>query len=441
MALTGLQIFKLLPNKNCNECGVPTCLAFAMKLAAKSAELDLCPHIAPESLEVLGASQTPPIKKLDFAAGTQKFTAGAETVMYRHEKTFCNQTLIALEVHDDLADTEFNKKIEEIKSYSFDRVGEILSPECISLLNTSNNTANYITKYKAIKDLDKIVILSNINPGIMREILAIENNHSKLIINSLTAATINDFKETLSGKDIKIVLEAKNLDSLFDLVGLAEAAGLKNLTLRTTSGSIADLLEENVSLRRLALKKHFKPAGYPLLTECGNNIFTGITGICKYSSIIIIKDYDGASLFPLLTLRQNIYTDPQKPLQLKPGIYKVGEPSPDSPLIVTTNFSLTYFIVSGEIEGSPYNSRLLITDSEGMSVLTAWSANKFSAKLIADSVINSEVEKEISHKKVIIPGYVSILQGELEDELKDWEVLVGPQEAADIPQYLKETWK
>ncbi|MFH1283765.1 MAG: acetyl-CoA decarbonylase/synthase complex subunit gamma [bacterium] len=440
MALTGLQIFKLLPNKNCNECGVPTCLAFAMKLAAKTAEPELCPYIAEEALGVLGASQTPPIKKVSFKLAGNSLDIGAETVLYRHEKSFLNKPLVALEIRDDLPEDKFTKKLKEIQSYTFNRVGEDLFPEGISLLYTSNNEDNYIKKYKTLIGLDRIIILSGINQGLLKKIID-AGDTSNTVLNSCNNSNLEEFIPVISGRDIKIVLEAEEPKQLFDLVQKAESKNIKNLILKLNSKSTADLLQNNVTLRRLALKKNFKPAGYPILCESGNKLFDAVTGICKYSSIIILRDYDGSSLFPLMTLRQNIYTDPQKPLQIQPGIYKVGEPAHDSPLIVTTNFSLTYFMVSGEVENSPHSAWLLITDSEGMSVLTAWSANKFSAELIARSVRDSKIENQIKHRKIIIPGYVAVLQGDLEEGLPGWEVMVGPQEAIDIPQYLKEIWK
>ncbi len=441
MALTGLEIFKLLPNKNCRECGVPTCLAFAMKLAAKSADPALCPYISKESIEILGSSQSPPIKKLVFKAGGSAFETGSETVMYRHEKTFVNKTLIALEVSDSLPESEFKSRVENIKSAVFERVGEKLFPEGISLVFESGIKETYLKCYKELQSLDKIIVLSGITPEILKEIISIESNFSRLAVNSLRMETLDNFKDYLVNKDIKVVLEADDADKLFELVIKAEGSGLKNLILKLKSGSIAGLLENNISLRRLALKKGFKPAGYPVISECADELFTAITGICKYSSILILKKYDASSLFPLLTLRQNIYTDPQKPLQIQPGIYNIGEPSGASPLLVSTNFSLTYFIVSGEVENSPYSARLLVTDSEGMSVLTAWSANKFSADLIAKGIAGSNIEDIISHRKLIIPGFTAILKGDLEDKLKGWEIMVGPQEASDIPQYLKEVWK
>ncbi len=440
MALTGLEIFKLLPNKNCGECKVPTCLAFAMKLAAKSVEPTACPYISEKAMEILGASQSPPIKKLSFKVGDHNYEIGAETVNYRHEKTFFNKTLIALEISDSLPDEEFRKKFDEIISYKFERVGETLYPECIALSFDSGNADNFISRYNIIKGADKIVVLSNITPDVLKSVAAVENNPGRLIINSVSSSTIGGFVDVPGIKEMKLVVESSSLEELFDAVQQVEKLGFSNLILKLKSEGTSGLLKNNVTLRRLAINKNFKPAGYPILTECSDELFGAIAGICKYSSVIILKNFDGAALFPLLTLRQNIYTDPQKPLQITPGIYNVKEPDKDSPVIVTTNFSLTYFIVSGEIENSPYSARLLITDSEGMSVLTAWSANKFSPEHIAKAVAGTNIESQVAHKKLIIPGFVAVLKGELEDKLKDWEIMVGPQEASDLPSFLKEVW-
>ncbi|MFH1768600.1 MAG: acetyl-CoA decarbonylase/synthase complex subunit gamma [Candidatus Omnitrophota bacterium] len=441
MALTGLQIFKLLPNKNCRECGVPTCLAFAMKLAAKSVEVSLCPYISDESISVLSVSQSPPIRKVQFKLKDKAIDIGAETVMYRHDKTFINQPVISLEISDKLSDKESLKKIEEIKALVFERVGQELYPEALSLVYDSGDAKMYVDKYKKIRPFDKIIILRKVTCEILTQILEIEDNHSRLVIDSVSPENFSQVKDTLVDKNLTLVLSADTLEDLFELATTAESSGFKNLILKVKAATISGILKTNVILRRLALKKNFKAAGYPILTECEDAMSSAITAICKYSSIIVLKDYSKETLFPLLTLRQNIYADPQKPLQIQPGIYPVGEPTQDAPLVVTTNFSLTYFIVSAEIENSPYAGRLLITDSEGMSVLTAWSADKFSPELIAQAVKASGVEKEISHKKLIIPGYVATIKGELEDKLPDWEILVGPQEAADLPSYLKETWK
>ena len=441
MVLTGLEIFKLLPNKNCGECDVPTCLAFAMKLAGKIAIPQACPYISDEAMEILGAAQSPPIKKLTFKYSPDEISIGAETVMFRHEKTFVNQTLLALEISDTLNENEFNKELKRIESYKYERVGEILEPECISLINKSNNKDNYLKKLKIISsNKKKIIILSNCSTEIIKEAVKIVDE-KRLIINRVDKLeeVINIIKEL----HIPIVIHAENLEELFDKVSQCESIEYKNIILSVDFKNNNELLRGNVFLRRLAIKKGFKLAGYPILTECYDEgcLSSAIAGICKYSSIIILKKFTGAFLFPILTLRQNIYTDPQKPLQIDPGIYKVGEPDENSPLIVTTNFSLTYFIVSGEIENSIYSAWLYIVDAEGMSVLTAWSANKFSGEIVGRALRNSGIEERINHRKAIIPGYVAVISGELEDELPGWEILIGPQEAADIPKYLKEIWK
>ncbi len=441
MALTGLEIFKLLPNKNCGECDVPTCLAFAMKLAGKIAAPQACPYISDEAMEILGTAQTPPIKKITFKNGEKEISIGAETVMFRHEKTFVNQTLIALEMTDNLSAEEFENELKRIESYKYERVGEMLEPECISFKNESDDKNNYLLKLKIISSkTEKIIILSDCNPEIIKEAIQLVDN-KRMILNKFEdlSETLNIISET----QIPIVLSAKNIEELLDKVEKCEAQNFKNIILSIDLNNLNELLENNVFLRRLAIKKGFKLAGYPILTECfkEDELHSAIVGICKYSSIIILKEFSGTSLFPLLTLRQNIFTDPQKPLQIDAGIYQVGEPDESSPVIVTTNFSLTYFIVSGEIENSISPAWLCIVDAEGMSVLTAWSANKFSGEIVGKAILNSGIEEKINHKKVIIPGYVAIIRGELEDTIPEWEILVGPQEAAEIPKYLKEIYQ
>jgi acetyl-CoA decarbonylase/synthase complex subunit gamma len=439
MALTGLQIFKLLPNTNCGECGVPTCLAFAMKLAAKTAEPAACPYVSPASLEVLGASQAPPVRKLSFALGPKVREIGAETVLCRHEKTFVNAPLICLEIGDDLPEAEFARILSHTASLRFERVGEVLEPDGFSLAGRSRDPARVAERIGRLQFAHRVLILPELPPEILGEVVARDVNPSRLIARASRDSDFAAIAAATAGKGVKLIVSADAAD-LFLTVQKAEAAGLKDIILHARSGSPGKALENCVLLRRLAIEKGFKQAGYPLFAECEDDLLSAAVGIAKYASVVSLAKYSPETLMPLLTLRQNIYADPQKPLQITPGIYAVGEPDAGSPLLVTTNFSLTYFIVSGEVGNSSHAARLLITDSEGMSVLTAWSANKFSAPIIAKAVKDSDVEGQIRHRRLIIPGYVAMLKGELEDALPGWEVLVGPQEAADIPQYLKEVW-
>ncbi len=440
MAMTGLQIFKLLPNKNCGECGVPTCLAFAMKLAAKTSEPGACPYISESSLQILGASQAPPVKKVSFKLENKSLDLGAETVLYRHEKTFVNKPLFCLELPCDLPDAEFEARLSRARSFRFERVGEVLEPEGFSLTWNPKDPEGFLRRLAMVTDKDRVVILPELPPELLEKAVAGESNPSRLAARVSAAADMGRIASALAGKPVKLVISADDEEDLFQAVGKAEAADLKDLILHLRAHSAADLLKSSVLLRRLAISKSFRPAGYPLFVECGDELLSAVAGICKYASIIVLKKYGAETLFPLLTLRQNVYTDPQKPLQIQPGIYRIGEPDAEAPLLVTTNFSLTYFIVSGEVGNSPHAARLLVTDSEGMSVLTAWSANKFSASLIAKALRDSGVETEIRHRKLVIPGYVAVLKGELEEALAGWEILVGPQEAADIPAFLKEIW-
>jgi acetyl-CoA decarbonylase/synthase complex subunit gamma len=440
MAMTGLQIFKLLPNKNCGECGVPTCLAFAMKLAAKTAEPGACPYISESSLRILGASQAPPVKKISFKLEEKTLDLGAETVLYRHEKTFVNKPLICLELPGDLSDAEFAARLSRARSFSFERVGEVLEPEGFSLTWNPKDPEGFLRKLAMVTDKNRIVILPELPPELLEKVVSAEQNPSRLAARVAAAEDMGRIAAALAGKPVKLVISADDEENLFQAVAKAETADLKDLILHLRARSAADILKNSVLLRRLAISKSFKPAGCPLFIECGDELLSAAAGICKYASIIVLQKYGAETLFPLLTLRQNIYTDPQKPLQIQSGIYRIGEPGAEAPLLVTTNFSLTYFIVSGEVDNSPYAARLLVTDSEGMSVLTAWSANKFSASLIAKALRGSGVEKDIRHRKLIIPGYVAVLKGELEEALAGWEILVGPQEAADIPSFLKEVW-
>jgi acetyl-CoA decarbonylase/synthase, CODH/ACS complex subunit gamma len=439
MAMTGLQIFKLLPKTNCGECGVPTCLAFAMKLAAKVADPTTCPYITEESLAILGVSQAPPVRKISFGLQSGSVELGAETVMYRHEKTFVNRPLLCFELSDSLNDDDFSERLARCRALRFDRVGEVLSPDGFALTYDSQAPDNFLKKFR-LMDRDRIVVIPELPLDVLRDVLTDERNPSRLIIRVAAGPQVSSVAALVAGGGAKLAISADDDTSLFAAVQEADAKGAKDLILHLRSVSLADMVRNNTLLRRMAIVRNCKPAGYPLFAECGEALESAVAAVCKYASVVVLKSYSPEIVFPLLTLRQNIYTDPQKPLQIRPGLYKIGEPDGRSPLMVTTNFSLTYFIVSGEIDNSPYSAWLMVTDSEGMSVLTAWSANKFSAGLIAKAVQSEGLEKELTHRKLIIPGYVSILKGEIEESLPGWEIEVGPQEAADISIYLKETW-
>jgi acetyl-CoA decarbonylase/synthase complex subunit gamma len=448
MPLSGLEIYKLLPKTNCKECGQPTCLAFAMKLAQKQAELSACPYVSEESKAKLAAASAPPIRLVTVGTGEKKVEVGNETVLFRHEKTFFHPPGLFIRLKDTQPLPEFEAAIEQIKSYVVERVGIKMQASGIAIENASGDPATFAKYVAAARaKTDQPLVLLAANPAAAAAGLEKTDGSAPLIY----AATADNWKEmaALASKS-KAPLAVRAEGDLNALAALAEqikAAGVEDLVLdpgvRDTHGSLVALTQ----LRRLALRSNFRPLGYPIITFPGEKAESveeetvrAAEHIAKYAGIIVLDHFDPATIYPLLTLRQNIYTDPQKPIQVTPGLYEINGPQPDSPLLTTTNFSLTYFSVAGEVEGSGKPTWLLIVDSEGMSVLTGWAAGKFDAAKIAKSVQQFNVPSKISHKKIVIPGLVATLSGELEEELPGWEIRVGPREAIDIAAYLK-TWK
>jgi len=447
MGLSGLQIYKLLPKTNCKECGYPTCLAFAMKLAAKQAELSACPYVSEESKAALAAASAPPIRLVTVGSGDKKVEVGNETVLFRHEKTFYHPPGLFIRLKDTMPLAEFESAVEQIRDYSVERVGIMLHVDGIAIENASgdaSNFAKYVAAARAKTDQPLVLIASD--PASMAAALE-QTDGSAPLIYAATPDNWEEMAELASKHEAPLAIRADgDLNTLAELSEQVQNAGVQDIILdpgvRDMHGSLVALTQ----LRRLALKSNFRPLGYPIITfpgEGANSVEEEVVHaaqhIAKYGGIIVLDHFDPASVYPLLTLRLNIYTDPQKPIQVSPGLYEISNPKPDSPLLVTTNFSLTYFSVAGEVEGSGRPTWLLIVDAEGMSVLTAWAAGKFDAEKIAKSVQQFSVTDKISHKKIVIPGLVSTISGELEEELPGWDILVGPREAIDIPAYLK-TW-
>lgn len=440
MALSGLEIFKLLPRTNCGECGVPTCMAFAMKLAQKKAELAECPHVSEEAREVLGAASEPPIKLVKIG-GDKPLQIGAETVMFRHEKTFYHQPGIAIELKTSEDEAVLAARIKEIEAYSVERVGEVLAPDLFLIGYDSDDPAAFTKLIELVKGKSaKHLILDCPDRDVLAEGLdLLKKDHPAILLRQ----PLNDDDLSLAGLNgAALILTGKTLEDLSAQAVKARDAGFNEIILNYDTANMCEELQANTIIRRSALKKDYKPFGYPLFSrieakDCVEVLARAAVGLCKYASVIALPVYDKALLYTLLTLRQNIYTDPQKPIQVDPKIYAIGEPTPDSPVFVTTNFSLTYFIVSGEIENSGISAHLVVCDCEGQSVLTAWAAGKFVGETVAKFFKSIDVEGKIKTRKVIIPGYASQIQGDLEEKMPGWKAVVGPQEASDIPAFIK----
>ncbi len=445
MAMSGLQIYKLLPKTNCKDCGFPTCLAFAMKLAAKQVELDACPHVSDEAKEALAAASAPPVRLVKLGTGEHQFQIGNETVMFRHEKTFFNQPGLALRVKDTEDAAAIAEKVEAVSAYSVERVGMDLTFNAIAIENASGDAGTFASVVEAVRAKTNLpFVLISDNPDALKAALAVEGGQKPL----LYAATVDNWEGMAAlAKEGGASLAIRSQDGLGQLADLTQKiakAGVEDLILDPGDRTLAGSLAQFTQLRRLALKKNFRPLGYPLIAFAGEvadskegEIVAATQYIAKYAGIVVLDRFDPAVAYPLLTLRLNIFTDPQKPISVDPGIYEFNNPTADAPLLTTTNFSLTYFSVAGELDGSGMPAWLLICDAEGMSVLTAWAAGKFDAETIAKAVKTFNAGDTLSKKKITLPGHVAVLSGELEEELPGWEIQVGPREAVDIPAYLK----
>jgi acetyl-CoA decarbonylase/synthase complex subunit gamma len=447
MPLTGIEIFKLLPKTNCGECGVPTCLAFAMSLAAGKAELSACPYVSDEAKEKLEEASAPPIRPVTIGAGERAIKVGGETVMFRHEKRFENPSGFAILISDSMAEAEIDSRIERFNKLQYERVGLTLRTKLVALKCESQEATKFealVAKVKQKSDAD--IILMSDNPDMLAAGLAVCTDRKPL----LYAATKDNIEQVASlAKDnaCPVAVKADGLEGLAELTTKLNQSGIKDIVIDSGARTLRQAFEDQIIIRRAALEKKFRSLGYPtiiLANEMTENpmkeALIAAIFVAKYGGIIVLSDFQGESLFPLLVLRMNIFTDPQRPLATTEGVYQIGGPNEDSPVLLTSNFSLTYFIVSGEIESSRVPCYLLVKDTEGLSVMTAWAAGKFGADTIAPFVKKCGIADEIKHRKIIIPGYIAIESGGLEEELPDWEILVGPREGAHIPAYLK-TWK
>jgi len=446
MALTGIQIFKLLPKTNCGECGVPTCLAFAMNLAAGKAELASCPYISEESKAMLSEASAPPIRPVTIGAGENLVKIGGETVLFRHEKTFVNKPGLAVLISDAMTDDEVNGRIKRFKELRYEWIGLVLRPEMIAVKNESGDAGKFAALVKKVVDgTDAALVLISGGADAMTAALKAAPGRMPLIY-AATGANCEAMAALALEHKCPLAARADTMDDLAALSDKLAAAGVKDVVLDSGARTVRRAFEDQVFIRRAALVQKNRSFGFPTITfpcemtkDPMKEALIAATFIAKYAGIIVLSDFQGESLFPLLVSRLNIYTDPQRPMMMKQGIYPIGNPNEDSPVLITTNFALTYFIVSGEIEGSRVPSWLLVMDTEGLSVLTAWAAGKFVGDAIGQYIKKSGITEKVKHRKIVIPGFVAAVSGDLEEELgSEWEVKIGPREAAHLAPFLKQ---
>jgi len=435
MALSGLQIQKLLPKTNCKECGSNTCLAFAMKLAAKKASLTECPYASDEAKQVLGADSEPPVKGV--TAGTA--VIGEETVVYRHEKTFVHQTLMAVNINDDAQNID--KTLTAINNYKLERVGETLTVNAIAVTQKSSDES-FLALAKKACEITGLPLIIKAASTSSAEAAAKAAAGIPSVLANADASNIDEMRKIAEENGHILAVTGNTMDEVTALTEKLKSGGFNNLIVEFKTDSLAEAFQTNAIARFSAIKNNTKTLGYASLKyiDAGDflqDVIAASTEICKYGGICVLPTFDPAQMVTLMALRLNIYTDPQKPIQVEPKLYAIGEPTRNSPVFVTTNFSLTYFLVSGEIENSGISAWLVIPECEGMSVLTSWAAGKFSGAHIAKFMKENGVEEMVDTREIIIPGYVAQISGELEESLPGWKVLVGPQESADLESFIK----
>jgi acetyl-CoA decarbonylase/synthase, CODH/ACS complex subunit gamma len=440
MALSGLDIYKLLAKTNCRKCGYPTCLAFAMQLAKKAVSIDSCPHVNDEARAVLQEASMPPVRMVVVGSGERKLEIGEETVMFRHEEKFRRPCGIGLIIDDSSSDAAITAQAAALEKMSFERVGQVLKPDLVALRQTSN-AQRFVGAVKTLiastalplaimpKDADSLKV-------------ALEIAHARLpLVYRATAQNVKEYGALCSQYKVPLVVSAPDAHSLASLTVELKTMGAPDLVLEVDTTVLKDRLKDFTLMRRSALKKNVRSVGFPTIAliereDAYDAALEAATYVVKYAGIVLMKRFDPALLLSLLTLRQNIYSDPQKPLQVEPKMYAVGEVNEKSPVLITTNFSLSYYTVLAEVEASRIPAYIMSVDTEGMSVLTAWAAEKFTPDRLSAAISSFGVTDKVNHKTVILPGYVAMLSGELEEQ-SGWKVVVGPKEAAQLPAFLK----
>jgi len=441
MALTGIQIYKLLPQTNCKECGFPTCLAFAMKLAAKEVELSLCPYVSEESAAKLAEASAPPVRPVTIKSNGHEVKGGNEVVLFRHNKKFFSPPGLFVRVYDDESPADIQAKVKPVDQYVVDYVGMDLSMGGIAV---QQRGGDFGAAVKAVREATTLPLILIGSPEVLKAGLDNIPDGDIPLLCSATSDNWEAMAALAKEHNAPLAVEADNIDAMVDLVEKLEGKDLKELVLAPKQRTLIGTLTANTTIRRMALKENFRQLGFPIINFPGDvgdpvrEITLAMQAIGKYGSFIVLDNFDPANAYGLLVLSANIYTDPQEPIQVTPGIYEINDPGPEDPMLVTTNFSITYFSVANEVESMGIPTWLLVTDSEGMSVLTAWAAGKFDAEIIAKDAKRFKADEKLTKKRIVLPGHTAVLSGELEEELPDWEVKVGPKEAVDLPAYMKE---
>ena len=440
MALKGLDIFKLSPKKNCKECGCPTCMAFSMKVAQGAVDIAACPYFAPEALAKLSAATEPPMKTIKVGAGDAELSLGGETVLFRHEKTFVSRTRYAMSLCTCMDDETVAQKLEDIKKVDYERIGERMFVEMVYVNYSADGKQDYVELVKKAAETGRILILD------CKDAEMEVCKDGKPILNGADASNYEAMNAVATAAGVVLGVGGADLSEIHDTVEKLEGLGNKNLVIDVTGADVKETFKNAVQIRKAAIKDGDRTFGYPSIVNLHKiaagdlhkqaallSLFT-----MKYGSVIVAEHIGYAEALPLYGLRQNLFTDPQKPMKVEPGVYPLNGADENSVCLTTVDFALTYFLVSGELERSGVPVNLIINDAGGLSVLTSWAAGKFSSSSIAKFFQEQDIEGKIKSRKLIIPGKVAVLKGELEAKMPGWEIIIAPNEAVQLVKFMKD---
>ena len=448
MALKGLDIFKLSPKKNCKECGCPTCMAFSMKVAQGGIALRACPYFTEDALEKLSAATAPLMKTIECGSGDARLSLGGETVLFRHEKTFVNKTRYAVNVCNCMTEAEIDTRLAELMAVDFNRIGERMFVELIYVNYCPEGKTDYLALVKKAAETSRVLVLGCKDIEVAAAALAVCARYQP-ILNGADASNYEAMSAVASAAGVVLGITGSDIHKRYELIKKLEALGNKNLIIDVTGTTVKETFANAVGLRRTAIKDGDRSCGYPSLV----NLMTLATGdfhmqaalaslfTLKYGSVVVMQRMTYAEALPLYGLRQNIFTDPQKPMKVEPGIYPINGADKNSICVTTVDFALTYFVVSGELERSGVPCNLIISDAGGLSVLTAWAAGKLSAASVAKFFTEFDVAGKVNSRKLVIPGKVAVLKREMEEKLPDWEIIIAPNEAIQLVKFMKDLSK
>jgi len=445
MALTGMQIYKLLPKTNCKDCGFPTCMAFAMQVAAKQKAITDCPHLSEEALASLSEASSPPMRLIKIGTDNMSFEIGQETVMFRHEEKFHRATGIAVKVAASLSDDDASKKIDAINKADFIRVGEQIKVKLCAIEVDGVSDPAARAKLAAGKSAVPIILMGRDTAAVKSAAEAIKDKRPLLY--RADKSNIDGFADIAAATKLPLAVYGENLEEMAELTPKAKAKGVEDLMLAFEPGDkLGDAIRNLTLSRRAALRQNFRVLGYPAVVSVSANsqenetVWAGMFA-AKYAGIVIIDGVDTWELIPIMATIQNVYTDPQVPNTVEAKLYEVGSPNENSPVLFTTNFSLTYFSVESEVERSKVPSYICVVETEGLGVLNAYAGDKISAEKVVKTLSEQKVSDKVKHRKLIIPGLLPIFRAEIEDTSEWKEVIIGPENARDIPGFLTSTWK